>query len=110
MRKQINALSRAILMTLGVLVASCASNGSIDSGRKYGIEVGMPSEEAVDILRQRGLRRDTIPDDWGLICGGRAAGLGENLQSFTRGPNRPLICLFTASGRVVAIAWETPFM
>lgn len=100
----------ATLMALGILVASCVSNGSIDSGRRYGIEVGMPSEEASAILRQRGLQR---LDNAGVsvygafMCGGRASKAGETMEAFARELGPPTICLFTASGRVVAIAWET---
>jgi hypothetical protein len=72
--------------------------------------VGMPSEEASAILRQRGLHRLDNPgvSVYGVfMCGGRASNEVETMEAFARGLGPPKICLFTASGSVVAIAWET---
>lgn len=45
----------AAALALTLLVASCISGGSIDRGRKFGVEVGMPIEEASAILERRRL-------------------------------------------------------
>lgn len=110
MRPPRSVLLLTTLTTLGLLVSSCAA-GNIDRGRKYGVAVGMPSAEAHAILERRGFQRGASTDDWlNAGCGGRARNPGETLDMFDRGPNRdPIICLFTASGRVVAIAWDTTF-
>jgi hypothetical protein len=97
-----------LLTTFGLLVASCA--GNIDRGSKFGVEVGMPSAEAIAILERRGLQREPGTEKWlNADCGGRVRNPGETLDMFSRGPNQGPICLFTASGRVVAIAWNQHF-
>lgn len=98
-------------MALGVLVASCAGNGSVDRGRKFGVEVGMSSEEAGAILSRTRVRRNLTfyPDGSLPMCGGRPRGNGERVELYAT-PQHDVVCLFVQSGRVVAIAWETPFM
>jgi hypothetical protein len=109
MRKPTDMLARAALLTAAILVASCAANGSIDVGRKFGLEVGMTTEEASAVMRQRHPRYEAGPSGLIPMCGGRPRGNGERLQSYAT-PQYDIICIFVASGRVVAIAWETPFM
>ena len=98
--------SSFVLVALGLLVASCASSGSIESGQNFGVHVGMPLNDAGAILRRQGL--EPVPP--GIYepearCGMRAAGHGEEISAFTS-PLKPIVCLFVVSGRVVAIAWE----
>jgi hypothetical protein len=107
MRPPRSILLLTTLTALGLLVASCA--GNIDRGSKFGVEVGMPSAEAIAILERRGLRRHGTENWLNADCGGRVRNAGEALEMFDRGPNQGPICLFTASGRVVAIAWDQNF-
>jgi hypothetical protein len=99
----------AVLLSLGLLVASCALPGSIDRGRKFGVEVGMPSAEARAILERRGLRRVNTHGWSNPGCGGHTPQRDEDLEMFAERNDQGVICLFTASDRVVAIAWDSPF-
>jgi len=97
--------SLAFALALTSLLASCISGGSIERGRKFGVAVGMPYGEASGILERRGLHRREL--QWPVrMCGGRARGSDERIDLFVRGINHRPICLFSASDRVVAIAWE----
>lgn len=94
------------LAALGFLAASCASNGSIESGQKFGVHVGMRLEDAGAILRRQGLRPELpITNQQITACGERPRQPGEQLSAFS-GRLTPFVCLFVVSGRVVAVAWE----
>ncbi|MBX3430842.1 MAG: hypothetical protein KF779_14765 [Hyphomonadaceae bacterium] len=110
MRKPTGMLSKVTSLTLAMLLASCALPGSIDHGRRFGVEVGMPLEEADAILSRTRAHRELgdFPDG-APMCGGRPRGNGERVETYAT-PQHDVVCLFVVSGRVVAIAWETPFM
>jgi hypothetical protein len=109
MRMSANVLSSAVLLSLGLLVSSCALPGSIERGRKFGVEIGMPSAEAHAILERRGVRR-VRTDGWlNPDCGGRVPQPGEDFEMFAES-DQAAICLFILDDRVVAIAWSSPFL
>jgi hypothetical protein len=101
--------SSLVLVALGLLLASCATGGGIASGQKFGVQIGMPLDDASAILRQRGLQQQ-IPGpntyNGGTMCGMRLLGKGEELRDFWSEHSTYVICLFGVSGRVVAITWE----
>ena len=101
-------VSSAVLLSLVLLLASCALPGSIDRGRKFGVQIGMPVAEAHAVMERRGVRR--VPtDDWlNPGCGGRRPAPGEGFEMYAES-DESVICLFTASDRVVAIAWDSVF-
>jgi hypothetical protein len=108
MRISAKLLSSAVLLALGLLVSSCALPGSIERGRKFGVEIGMRSAEAHAILERRGVRRVSTERWLNPDCGGRVPQPGEDFEMFAEN-DQAVICLFIANDRVVAIAWSSPF-
>lgn len=91
---------------LGLLTACVEPTGSIASGQKFGISVGMPPNSASAILRQRGFEPVlSVTNDEITECGGRLRGKAEEVSAFSN-VRGPIICLFVMSDRVAAIAWE----
>jgi hypothetical protein len=110
MRLPCKLLSSAVLLSLTLLLSSCVLPGSIDRGRKFGVQVGMPAAEAIAILERRGLRRVPGTENWlNADCGCRRREQGEVLEMFAEDDSERVICILTASDRVVAIAWDSPF-
>jgi len=96
-----------ILISLSLFAASCVSAGTILQGRKFGVEVGMPFDEAKVTLSNSGLQTSTWVNNHLVVCGGRSRAVGEELALFVD-DSRPNdeICLWAQAGRVVAISWS----
>jgi len=97
-----------LTLFLSSLAASCLSGGTIERGRKYGVEIGMTYEEANAILVSRGMLRLRETHASNVGCAARFRQPDETVIIYSRRGDGfpPVSCLFTIDNRVVVIAWE----
>jgi len=81
------------------------SDGYIDSGEKFGIEIGLPTAEAARILQSRGLMPGE-PSTPGRCLSRDYAGAGQTVTLWEdRSWRRAVVCVGAADGRVSGIGW-----
>lgn len=103
-----NMIGRSfVVVAVSLLLSSCVTAGSTATGQRFGVQVGMPFEEASAVLQRRGFQQEPSTfNERFSTCGLRNREAGETLEAFSSQDRQTTVCLFVASERVVAVAWE----